>query len=299
MAKTYGMTRHETKAAICSGVLRACPRARAIVVFGSFARGNTYHDIDLLVVVPRLTQPPLARTPTIQAIRKSVEIHCPLDVILVSAQECHDGFQSHLPLFLDIAFDGRVLYGDGFIRQWIARARRYVRSKGVRRTATGGWRFPVRLRESTPLSIIKNDEWANIWLNDARRDLQAAELLLRAGLYERCVTHCQQTAEKSVKAVLACLGGFEPSHYVSSVLRAELEQLDSLRWRKRLMTLADQASSLEPDATLSRYARVFQGKIVIPAEHYDRKAARAALKKAKNALKISQTFISWWFKQVP
>lgn len=47
--------------------------------------------------------------------------------------------------------------------------------------------------------LVKN---AQEWLEKASHDLQAAHLLLKAGLYDIALFHCQQAAEKAVKGFL-------------------------------------------------------------------------------------------------
>ncbi len=73
------------------------------------------------------------------------------------------------------------------------------------------------------------------------------------GLHERNVTHSQQAVEKSVKAVLACMGRMEPSHYLSSLLKSLLSSVQEADWRERLKTLSQATAEMEPAAVDSRY----------------------------------------------
>ena len=108
------LTRQEVIEAIKVGVLRTGGDVAAIVLFGSFARGGEYKDIDLLVVVESLDKAPLDRKDEVQAIRQGISLALPIEVLLFSKGECTDGFRAHLPLFLDIAFEGHVVHDDGF-----------------------------------------------------------------------------------------------------------------------------------------------------------------------------------------
>lgn len=45
------------------------------------------------------------------------------------------------------------------------------------------------------------DEQVMQWLDEAERDLQAAEVLKNSGFSDRSVVHAQQGAEKAVKAL--------------------------------------------------------------------------------------------------
>ena len=49
-----GLTKQEVIEALKEGLLRTCDDVVAIVLFGSFARGGEYRDVDLLVVVESL-----------------------------------------------------------------------------------------------------------------------------------------------------------------------------------------------------------------------------------------------------
>ena len=44
------------------------------------------------------------------------------------------------------------------------------------------------------------------WIAFARRDVQAADILRRNGIYEESCFHSQQAAEKALKAFLLCNG---------------------------------------------------------------------------------------------
>lgn len=291
------LTRQEVVDAIKAGVLRTRGDVAAIVLFGSFAKGGGHRDIDLLVVVENLDKAPLDRKDEVQAIRQGIGLALPVEVLLFSKEECADGFRAHLPLFLDIAFEGLLLYDDGVVGQLVGETQRYVKSHGIRRTETGGWRFPVAYRQATVLSTLKNHDWAQMWLSDAGQDLAAAVSLFEDGIFDKCVTHCQQVTEKAVKSVLACFGILEKTHYVSGSLEKELEGQNVPDWVDRLRELVTYARDLEPDATLSRYPGMYEGKVWLPHQEYDEAKAQEGLGKAHSALDIATTFTQWWFEQ--
>jgi HEPN domain-containing protein/predicted nucleotidyltransferase len=282
---------------IKAGVRQSRSDIAAIVIFGSFAKDGDYHDIDLLVAVEAIDAPALDRKEEIQAIRRAIGLPISLDVLLLSKEECHDNFQARLPLFLDIAFDGYVVHDDGFFHPLVKATKRYVQERGIERTETGGWRFPVARRRSTGLSALKNKDWAHIWLNDAKQDMAAAINLFEAGIFDKCVTHCQQTTEKVIKATLACFGRLEKSHYVSDILVSEAKVQSLGEWEDKLVEVAAWARDLEPDATLSRYPGMFRGRLWIPYDQYDEVRAKEALRKARQALDISRAFVDWWFEE--
>jgi len=286
-------TKQEVIEQIRANILAQRQDVVAIVLFGSFLKGEDPRDIDVLVVVNEMDKSPLERKEDILAMKAGLDL--PVDVLLFSRDECVDNFEVHMPLFLDIAFDGHIIYDDGFIAELMERTREYVRKKEIERTETGGWRFPVKFRESTPLSTLENREWAEIWLNDAKRDLAAAIRLFEDGLFDKCVTHSQQAVEKVVKSVLICFGAYERIHYVSGILAKELKRQELGQWSERLRQLADYARDLEPDATLSRYPGMFKGRVWIPYREYDEVKAKEALQKARFALDNGRAFIAWWF----
>jgi len=289
-------TREEIIGRIRVGVRQSRSDVAAIVIFGSFTKDGVYRDIDLLVAVEAIDEPALDRKEEIQAIRRAIGLPLPLDMLLLSKEECRDNFQAHLPLFLDIAFDGYVVHDDGFFRPLVKATKRYVEERGIERTDTGGWRFPVARRRSTTLSALQNKDWAHIWLNDAKQDMAAAINLFEAGIFDKCVTHCQQTTEKVIKAALACFGRLEKSHYVSDILVSEAKAQSLGDWEDKLVKLAAWARDLEPDATLSRYPGMFRGRLWIPYDQYDEVRAEEALRKARQALDMGRAFVDWWFE---
>ncbi|MFQ6016333.1 MAG: HEPN domain-containing protein [Anaerolineae bacterium] len=267
----------------------------SIVAFGSFVRDGDYDDIDLLVVLTDLSKPPLERKDEILEIKDRIKHLPPADVLLVSVEECVDNFEAHVPLFLDIAFDGRIIHDNDFVARLMRETREYVKSQGIVRTESGGWRFPVRFRQSTPLSQLKDEEWASIWLGEAEQDLLAARRLLEAGIYDKCVTHCQQVVEKVVKAILICFGRSERSHYVGRALEREIKRQKLGQWTKELKVIARDAENLEPDVSLSRYPKIFGDRIWVPHREYDTTRAKSALQKAQFALDRGKEFVAWWF----
>lgn len=283
------------RASIRDAILGARDDVVALVLFGSLARGEPYHDVDVLVVVDKLDKSLLERSEDMLALSDALDLPLPAEILIYSREECKQGFEAHLPLFLNIATDGKVLFDTGFITPLVATIRDDLRRRGIKRTTTGGWRFPVRYRESVPFSLLESRDWATLWLDDAARDLAAAENLLQGHIFDKCVPHCQQTAEKAVKAVLACFGLLEQTHYVARTLARECRAHITGRWQERLLELAAQARSLEPDATLSRYPGLYRGRVWVPSREYDQARADRAVEVARLALRTAQGFVQWWF----
>jgi len=280
-----------------TGVLAACENVVGILIFGSFARGRPARDLDVLVVVRGGKEPEQERGSQMIAIRRAIgPLGLDVDVLVYTEEEFRAGLLSRFPLLLDVAHDGEIIHGDGELRSLLQRTRQDVAARDIQRTETGGWRFPVQYRRRTPLSPVDNVAWAEKWLKDAERDLAAAETLFAGCLYDRCVTHCQQATEKSVKAVLACFGRLERSHYVAALLRQEVGAHSVPGWEPRLAQLADDAEQLEPAVTWSRYPRLEGDRIVLPVERYEEREAGVALQLARRSLAIARDFIHWWFQ---
>ncbi|MGC8944904.1 MAG: HEPN domain-containing protein [Anaerolineae bacterium] len=280
-------------------LLQACPAILGIVLFGSAARGEPHQDVDLLVVV-RGAMGDRERTEVLKVLRRALGPEGAwVDLVVVTEQGLRWGLEAHYPFYLDIAFDGIVLYDADGVTALLERAREEVTAQGIRRTETGGWQFPVPYRQRVPLSPFDNVTWARRWLEDGERDLQAADALFRMGLYERSVTHSQQAVEKSAKAVLACMGRMERTHYLSARLRALLETIPDPQWREQLKTLARAAADLEPAAVASRYPVEVDEEVVWPADRYGQAEAEWALELARESQEIGRAFIRWWTEEEP
>jgi HEPN domain-containing protein len=89
------------------------------------------------------------------------------------------------------------------------------------------------------------------WLGKAKGDIAAARKLLQPPdvLLENAVYHCQQAAEKSIKAILALHGASIPmTHDVAKLIRRAKE------YEPALVELEDRADFITPYATEYRYS---------------------------------------------
>ncbi len=113
------------------------------------------------------------------------------------------------------------------------------------------------------------------WLGEAKDDLSAAESLGQAVLYAQACFHCQQAAEKSLKALLLKSKGAIPKSHSLRLLAIEAGVLDQL---------LDELASLEGDYSISRYPDLY-GKT--PRNLYNRElflSRLACAKKVFNAV---------------
>ncbi len=264
-----------------------------IALYGSFVRGKKYRDIDVLMVLEKIDKSRMERIADIAEIKRALDF--PADILLVSKEECAHNFENHTPLFLDIASEGKIVFDKGFLEKLINETKLEIQKNKIKKEFSR-WIFPVKGRTPTPLSEITNKDWANYWLVDSKRDLKAAEYLLREKIYERAVYHCQQSVEKSVKAVLMCFGVYEKTHYVANILRKEIGKKDLKEYAEKLSEIVKIAEELEPHVSLSRYPRLSGGEIWLPSKEYTREMAEGALKNAEKAVKIGKRFVNWWFE---
>lgn len=284
---------------ILERLLEAHPDVRGIVLFGSAARGEPHQDVDLLVVVGGAREA-RERAEVLKLLRRALGPDGAwVDLVVVTYQGFRWGMEAHYPFYLDVAVDGVVLYDADGITALLEWVKAEIAARGIRRTETGGWQFPVPYRQRVPLSPFDNLSWARRWLEDGERDLLAAEGLFQPGLYERSVTHSQQAVEKSVKAVLACMGRMERTHDLSARLEAMLETILDPGWREQLMTLARAAADLEPAAVDSRYPMEVDERVLWPADRYGQAEAEWALDLARESLETGRAFIRWWIEEEP
>ena len=125
----------------------------SIVIFGSVARqeDNADSDIDLLVVAEGIPKRRIDRIPDMVRIERELDLGHPIDVLLVSRDECRSNFRNHNPLYLDIAFDAEIICDDtNFLKDLMEETREYVKTHNIRR-GDGSWSFPVKERTVTKL----------------------------------------------------------------------------------------------------------------------------------------------------
>ena len=127
-------------------LLEACPDVRGIILFGSLARREPFQDTDLMVVV-RGSVGWHERARILRELRTALGPDGSwVDLVVVSEQGLRWGLEAHYPFYLDIAFDGVVLYDADGIGALLEQTRREITARGIRRTETGGWQFPVPYR---------------------------------------------------------------------------------------------------------------------------------------------------------
>lgn len=291
------LSREEVISRIRKGLLAARDDVVGIIVFGTFARGEAWKDLDVVVVLRSLERGNRAWVDTAIALGRAIDLYA-VDIIPFSEMGFLSGLKNHGPFLLDVATDGLLLYDRANLAEEMAETRRYIQARGIRRTRPGGWKYPVLYRKSTALSERRNEDYVRQWLADAKRDREAAEVLRQSGLHDRSVFHCQQAIERAVKAVLACFGTFARIHFVAKDLwEAIKEEPKIAEWRDRLERLAEIALEMEKHVSRTRYIMTDEDDEVIstPEKSYSEPDSMQALDVMHEALRIAEEFVIWWF----
>ena len=148
---------------IRSRVLDARDDVVGIILFGSFARDEPYRDVDVLVIVSGPPGSLPERDLEMIALRRAVGLPADVDVLIYTTEEFRRELAYRFPFLLEIAFDGLIVYDAGGLAALLSATRQDVLSRGIRRTETGSWKFPVAYRQRTPLSPMDNQDWAEKW----------------------------------------------------------------------------------------------------------------------------------------
>jgi len=124
----------------------------AIALFGSSAKLGEYagSDVDLLVVADNISENLIQRISDVVKIKKALNIDLPLDILLISRDECQSNFRNHNLLYLDIVFDAKIIYDYGFLENLIKETKDYIDLNNIRRD-NDSWIFPVEYRKETYL----------------------------------------------------------------------------------------------------------------------------------------------------
>lgn len=116
------------------------------------------------------------------------------------------------------------------------------------------------------------DAWD--WMAEAVDDLKAAKALLDADFFAKCAFHCQQAAEKALKALLnQTKGSFPFTH--------DLEGL--AKTAGAASSILEAARYLTPAYTMTRYAGIAT----------DRPAKAYSMARAKQHIDSAEVILKW------
>ncbi len=275
-------------------------KVRACILFGSFARGTSTpdSDIDILIVSDEVNPRKHRRGKEIARIKECLSMGHPLDILLLTSEECISNFRNHNPLFLDIAWEGMILLDDNnFLKTILDETRSYIFAKNIEKLSDG-WVFPVRERTPVSLSKVSNRDFAVAMINDGVRDFAIGVNIMEDGFYDKAVYHFQQAVEKAIKAVLICFGIFKKTHFVGEILVKELEsRIIEVSWKEKLIPIAKISSEIEPEVTWSRYPGIDKDALWIPSEEYTLEDTLSMKEKCQTVIRTAQDFLAWWFPE--
>lgn len=273
---------------------------RAAAVYGSWAKGmqTPDSDLDILIISDEINPKRHKRGRDIGKMKEQLIVGLPLDILLITSEECVSNFRNHNPLFLDIACEGTILIDNNkFLGRLINETLEYI-VQGKLEKLADGWKFPILYRQATFLSEVSNMDFAVVMLTDGDRDFIIGMSLVRECFYDKAVYHFQQAVEKSVKAILISFGEFKKSHFVGGILIDRLKNMElDQNWKEKLVILARISEEIEPEVTWSRYPGIDSGSLWIPYDEYTLEDAMEVKKKSEKVLTGAREFIQWWFKQ--
>lgn len=271
----------------------------AATVYGSWARGamTVDSDVDLLLISDAINIKRHKRGKDIAAVKAWLGLDFPMDLLLLTREECISNFRNHNPLFLDIAVEGLILIdSEDFLKNLFEETRAYISLKKLQKL-DDGWLFPVLYREPSFLSKISNKDFSIAMLTDGERDLNIGVSIMKEGYFDKAIYHFQQAVEKAVKSILICMGIFKKTHFVGEILIAELNRIElDDGWKDKLMTLAMISLGIEPEVTWSRYPGINNDTLWIPYEEYTAEDAADIREKSEKIIKTAKDFVTWWFK---
>ena len=137
------------------------------------------------------------------------------------------------------------------------------------------------------MSAEKAGEEARRWYDTAVDDLQTAQILCDCGKYAQCCFHCQQAAEKAMKAVYYTADADPWGH---SVLKLVQMLGESGIADKSFANLTDGARRLDQYYVPTRYPNGLPG--TIPSQAYGENDAKLALDAAMAILDAVNTALN-------
>lgn len=284
---------HETPEHIVDAVRRRLgDQLVAVVLFGSRARGESREDSDwdLLLIAEGLPQGELER---MQVLRQALSECRGVTVLLKTPAE----FERYLlPLYLDVALDGKILYDPrGYAAARLEAVRRLIQRAGLRRERTEAgdvWRWKREPSRPWALQLggwrMEGTQGARYRLYLAELHLGAAQRLVGLEMWPTCVDNCQVVAENAAKAVLALLAPLGRTHDPGVQLHKALrESRFPEALRERVERLAQCAERLGSDV----HTKVTYGdeeRYITPWELFREPEGRTYLELAEEAFRLAR-----------
>ena len=133
---------------------------------------------------------------------------------------------------------------------------------------------------------------AELFLKKSKQDISSAKVLLKSKAYGDCCYFCQQSAEKSVKAVLIAKTGLYPrDHIVSGHFTSEVLAFTDPAWVAKLRPLSHDIVDLEEYWLKPKYPYLTDTYEWDPVDDYMEQDAAAAIEKAEKILETLEQFL--------
>lgn len=128
-------------------------------------------------------------------------------------------------------------------------------------------------------------EEAGRWFEEAKEDIETADILYKNGRYNACCFYAHQSAEKAVKALLYKINEAAWGHSIRILLERYIERTGV----SEAVSLLEYARELDRHYIPSRYPNVHPSGTAFEA--YDSKTAERAIQNAKKILEyVSEVF---------
>ena len=138
------------------------------------------------------------------------------------------------------------------------------------------------------MSLDKNQHEAERWLKTAKDDIESANILMTNGKYAHACFHCQQAAEKAVKAVWYLLDADPWGHSIAKLIR-DIESVDMATYKK-FESLKRSAVLLDRFYITTRYPNGLPD--LTPEETYMEEDAKNCIENAEKIMAVSMLLIA-------
>ncbi len=132
-------------------------------------------------------------------------------------------------------------------------------------------------------------EFARVYLEIARKDLESALKAFNIGDYPEAVFHAQQCVEKAVKAMLECKKKWAFNH--GPLLLSVFEDAFKDEWCSNYDVVVEALDYLRDFYTSTRYPKLLGDKVYAPWDIVGRREAVKALEYAREVLEVATRYL--------
>ncbi len=132
-------------------------------------------------------------------------------------------------------------------------------------------------------------DFARLYLEIAKKDLELATEAFRKNDYPETVFHAQQCVEKSVKAMLEARMKYVHNH--GPALISLFEEVFSSVWRDEYDIIIEALDYLRDFYTSTRYPKLVGDRVLAPWDIVNRDVAARSLEYARKVLDIATKYL--------